>query len=97
MSAEGDDVGWWKTSYNSRGQMGFPLYGMQALLAQQIAPFRRFPPQQWPAAFNLDAVPRQIQENAGSSNRLRALDRECGPHRCGPHFGRDFTLPSKNA
>ena len=35
------------------------LYGMQALVAQQIEAFVQFPPRQKPAAFNLDAVLRQ--------------------------------------
>jgi arylsulfatase len=41
---------------------------MQALVAQEIQEFMKFPPRQKPAAFNLDAVLRQIQEAAGSSN-----------------------------
>ena len=32
------------------------LYGMQAIVAQQIEDFVKFPPRQKPAAFNLDAV-----------------------------------------
>jgi arylsulfatase len=44
------------------------LYGMQALVAQQIAAFERFPPCQKPAAFNLDAVLRHIEEAASSSH-----------------------------
>jgi arylsulfatase A-like enzyme len=44
------------------------LYEMQALVAQQIQAFMQFPPRQKPAAFNLDAVLRQIQEAAGSNN-----------------------------
>ena len=42
------------------------LYGMQALVAQQIEAFVKFPPRQKPAAFNLDAVLRQIQEATSS-------------------------------
>jgi hypothetical protein len=42
------------------------LYGMQGLVAQQIDAFGRFPPRQKPAAFNLDAVLRQIQDASGS-------------------------------
>jgi arylsulfatase len=41
---------------------------MQAIVAQQIDAFARFPPRQKPAAFNLDAVLRQIQEASGSAN-----------------------------
>ena len=44
------------------------LYGMQALVAEQIAAFMKFPPRQKPAAFNLDAVLRQIQDASGSAN-----------------------------
>jgi arylsulfatase len=44
------------------------LYGMQDLVAQQIRAFVEFPPRQKPAAFNLDAVLRQIQDAAGSTN-----------------------------
>jgi arylsulfatase len=44
------------------------LYGMQALVAGQIADFIKFPPRQKPAAFNLDAVLRQIQDAAGGAN-----------------------------
>ena len=43
------------------------LYGMQALVAEQIEAFAKFPPRQKPASFNLDAVLRQIQDASGSS------------------------------
>ena len=43
------------------------LYEMQALVAQQIEDFERFPPRQKPAAFNLDAVLRQITDASGSA------------------------------
>jgi len=43
------------------------LYGMQALVAQQIEDFEKFPPRQKPASFNLDAVLRQITDASGSS------------------------------
>jgi hypothetical protein len=45
------------------------LNKMQALVAQQIDAFAKFPPRQKPAAFNLDAVLRQIQDAGGSSYR----------------------------
>ena len=45
------------------------MYGMQALVAQQIKAFEQFPPRQKPAAFILDAVLRQIQDASGSSYR----------------------------
>jgi arylsulfatase len=44
------------------------IYGMQDLVAQQIQAFIEFPPRQKPASFNLDAVLRQIQDAAGSTN-----------------------------
>jgi arylsulfatase A-like enzyme len=44
------------------------LYGMQAVVAQQIQAFVQFPPRQKPAAFNLDAVLRQIQDAAGGGH-----------------------------
>ncbi|MGH8011455.1 MAG: arylsulfatase, partial [Candidatus Binataceae bacterium] len=43
------------------------LYEMQGLVAQQIQAFVQFPPRQKPAAFNLDAVLRQIQDASSSS------------------------------
>lgn len=43
------------------------LYEMQGLVAEQIENFTKFPPRQKPAAFNLDAVLRQITEASGSS------------------------------
>ncbi|MFL5280905.1 MAG: arylsulfatase [Rhodopila sp.] len=44
------------------------LYGMQALVAQQIQAFMKFPPRQKPAAFNLDAVLAQVQDAAGGGH-----------------------------
>jgi len=44
------------------------LYGMQALVAQQIENFVKFPPRQKPASFNLDAVLRQLQEASSSKD-----------------------------
>ncbi len=44
------------------------LYGMQAVVAQQIEAFTRFPPRQRPASFNLDAVLRQLQDASGGAN-----------------------------
>ncbi|WP_375691698.1 arylsulfatase [Pseudooceanicola sp. LIPI14-2-Ac024] len=41
------------------------IYGMQGLVADQIEHFVAYPPRQKPAAFNLDAVMRQL-ETAGS-------------------------------
>jgi arylsulfatase len=44
------------------------IYGMQALVAQQIEAYTKFPPRQKPAAFNLDEVLRQLQVAAGSAH-----------------------------
>jgi arylsulfatase len=41
------------------------VYGMQAVVAEQIAAFKQFPPRQKPASFNLDAVMRQLQDAGG--------------------------------
>jgi len=43
------------------------LYEMQALVAQQIDVFLKFPPRQKPAAFNLDEVLRRVQEASSSA------------------------------
>jgi arylsulfatase A-like enzyme len=40
----------------------YVMYGMQAIVAQQINEFIKFPPRQKPASFNLDAVMRQLEE-----------------------------------
>jgi len=44
------------------------IYGMQALVAQQIEAFKKFPPRQKPASFNLDAVLRQLEESSSSKS-----------------------------
>ena len=44
------------------------IYGMQALVAQQIEAFTQFPPRQKPASFNLDAVLRQLEEASSSKS-----------------------------
>ncbi len=47
----------------------FLLYGMQALVAAQIADFAKYPPRQKPASFNLDAVMRKLEEaNSGANH-----------------------------
>jgi arylsulfatase len=43
----------------------FLLYGVQALVAQQIQAFKEFPPRQKPASFNLDRVMEQLQDASG--------------------------------
>jgi hypothetical protein len=44
------------------------IYAMQALVAQQIENFRRFPPRQKPASFNLDAVLRTLEDASGAAS-----------------------------
>jgi hypothetical protein len=44
------------------------IYAMQGLVAQQIENFRRFPPRQKPASFNLDAVLRGLEDASGGAN-----------------------------
>ena len=44
------------------------VYAMQAIVAKQIEAFATFPPRQKPAAFNLDAVLRTLQETQSSAN-----------------------------
>jgi arylsulfatase A-like enzyme len=44
------------------------IYGMQALVAQQIESFMMFPPRQKPASFNLDVVLRQLEEASSSKS-----------------------------
>jgi arylsulfatase len=46
----------------------FVIYAMQAVVAQQIADFVKFPPRQKPAAFNLDEVLRHLQEASSSAS-----------------------------
>jgi arylsulfatase len=46
----------------------FVMYEMQAIVAQQIENFVKFPPRQKPAAFNLDALLRQLIDASGSAN-----------------------------
>jgi arylsulfatase len=46
----------------------YAIYAMQAIVAEQIEAFEKFPPRQKPAAFNLDAVLRTVQEAGASAN-----------------------------
>jgi hypothetical protein len=43
------------------------ICGMQALVANQVGAFQKFPPRQKSASFNLDAVLRAIQEAHSSA------------------------------
>jgi len=44
----------------------FLIYAMQAVVAQQIEAFKKFPPRQKAASFNLDAVLQQLEESTSS-------------------------------
>jgi arylsulfatase len=44
------------------------IYGMQMAVGEQIENFKKFPPRQRPASFNLDAVMRQLQEAGSGAN-----------------------------
>jgi arylsulfatase len=46
----------------------YMIYGMQAVVAQQIDNFVKYPPRQKPAAFNLDAVMRQLEAAGSGAN-----------------------------
>jgi arylsulfatase len=49
------------TYYDWLVDHAFLLYEMQALVAAQIENFKKYPPRQKPASFNLDAVMRQVE------------------------------------
>ena len=42
------------------------IYAMQGVVAQQIEAFKKFPPRQKAASFNLDAVLQQLEESSSS-------------------------------
>ena len=44
------------------------LYGVQALVADQIQSFKDFPPRQKPASFNLDRVMEKLQDAGGGAH-----------------------------
>ena len=44
------------------------IYAMQAVVAGEIENFKKFPPRHKPAAFNLDAVLRQLEESSSSKS-----------------------------
>ena len=44
------------------------IYGMQALVAEQIESFIKYPPRQKPASFNLDAVLKQLEDSSGGGH-----------------------------
>ena len=54
------------TYYDWMISHAYLIYGMQGLVADQIEAFVKFPPRQKPAAFNLDAVMRQLEEATSS-------------------------------
>jgi len=53
------------TYYDWMISHAYIIYAMQAIVAGQIDDFRNFPPRQKPAAFNLDAVLRTLQDASG--------------------------------
>ena len=44
------------------------IYGMQAIVAQQIEAFVKFPPRQKAASFNLDEVMAKLAESGGGAH-----------------------------
>jgi arylsulfatase A-like enzyme len=46
----------------------YMVYAMQAVVAEQMENFVKFPPRQKPASFNLDAVMRQLETAGGGAN-----------------------------
>jgi arylsulfatase len=46
----------------------YVVYLMQGLVAQQIEAFKKFPPRQKPASFNLDMVMRDLESAGGGGN-----------------------------
>ncbi|WP_067051494.1 arylsulfatase [Methanofollis ethanolicus] len=54
------------TYYDWMISHAYLVYGMQALVAAEIEAFTKFPPRQKPAAFNLDAVMRHLEEMGSS-------------------------------
>ena len=64
------------TYYDWMISHAYIIYAMQAVVGQQIENFRKFPPRQKPASFNLDAVMRTL---VGRGRRRQPLT--CGVHR----------------
>jgi arylsulfatase A-like enzyme len=54
------------TYYDWMISHAYLVYGMQKIVGDQIEAFAKFPPRQKPAAFNLDAVMRQLEEATSS-------------------------------
>ena len=48
--------------------MAFLIYGMQAVVAEQIDNFVKYPPRQKAAAFNLDEVMLKLQDASGGGH-----------------------------
>ncbi len=57
------------TYYDWMIDHAYLLYGVQALVAQQIQSFRDFPPRQKPASFNLDRVLETLHDASGGGMR----------------------------
>ena len=56
------------TCYDWLISHAYLIYLMQGFVAGQIETFKKFPPRQKPASFNLDAVLASLQDAAGSAN-----------------------------
>jgi arylsulfatase len=46
----------------------YAMYGMQGFVAREIEAFKKFPPRQKPASFNLDTVLAQLADSGGGAN-----------------------------
>ena len=46
----------------------YVIYAMQSVVGKQIENFKKYPPRQKPASFNLDAVMRQLEETGSGRN-----------------------------
>ena len=56
------------TYYDWMISHAYIIYAMQAVVGQQIENFRKFPPRQKPASFNLDAVMRTLVDASGGGS-----------------------------
>jgi arylsulfatase len=55
------------TYYDWMISHAYLIYGMQAVVAAQLENFKKYPPRQKAASFNLDAVMRQLDDAGGSA------------------------------
>jgi len=56
------------TSWDWLISHAYIIYLMQAVVAREIENFKKFPPRQKPASFNLDAVMRTLEDAGGGAN-----------------------------